>query len=453
MPPRRSARVAAEAERVSSALSPLPLLLVLQIFGLLPVDARARAACVCRGWCHVLSELSLWTRLDMSPSSGVALRMTDAARAGAFLAGAARKARGQLQALDVACCEAAPFGVLLTVVQANGDALRELCAGASESGYAQSLDVDCVQRLLQAAPQLTSFHANVGRISSVADARRMLRNEPPFGQLRLRSLRIAFGFENFDDDAPVVAVAGEVVAHASLTRVELLHVPLHVRAALDAVVDMAGRLTTLVLENCDASPAVVPAMARLLGSRVLTGLYICETDLLLDAPSAALLGDALRANSTLTSLGLSGVDLWSDAGAAAALLRAVTGHVSIARLDLSQNEAAEADEAAVGAALGALVAANAPALTQLGVWESLLGDAALRPLFVALRRNTHLQLLDVTGEDMSDAFSRRVLLPAVRANTSLRVLRAIFTWEGAPAAPASLHEAEALVAARFAAAA
>jgi hypothetical protein len=46
MPP-RSARVAAVAERATSALAPLPLALALMIFALLPADARARCAVVC----------------------------------------------------------------------------------------------------------------------------------------------------------------------------------------------------------------------------------------------------------------------------------------------------------------------------------------------------------------------------------------------------------------------
>jgi hypothetical protein len=48
-----------------------------------------------------------------------------------------------------------------------------------------------------------------------------------------------------------------------------------------------------------------------------------------------------------------------------------------------------------GAALGALVAANAPALTQLDVSESNLWDEGLRPLMRALRTNTHLRKLDI----------------------------------------------------------
>jgi hypothetical protein len=124
MPPRRSARVAAVAERASSALSPLPLPLVLHIFSLLPADVRARAACVSRGWCATLWELSLWTRLNLSPSSGVRVRVMDA-----VLAGASAKARGQLAALDVSGCDDASFDELLPVVRTNGGALRELRDG------------------------------------------------------------------------------------------------------------------------------------------------------------------------------------------------------------------------------------------------------------------------------------------------------------------------------------
>jgi hypothetical protein len=97
MPPRRSERVAAVVERATSALSPLPPALVQQIFLLLTVDERARCACVCRGWRAAVSERCLWTRLDVSRTSGVAAaRVTDA-----FLRGAAAHAGGALEALDV----------------------------------------------------------------------------------------------------------------------------------------------------------------------------------------------------------------------------------------------------------------------------------------------------------------------------------------------------------------
>jgi hypothetical protein len=96
----------------------------------------------------------------------------------------------------------------------------------------------------------------------------------------------------------------------------------------------------------------------------------------------------------------------------------------------------------VGALLGGLVAANAPALTELSVAWCALNDDGLRALFEALPRNTHLRTLACFGNDVSEAFARNMLLAAVPANTSLRSLDVFF------ANSASAREAEALVAQR-----
>jgi Ran GTPase-activating protein (RanGAP) involved in mRNA processing and transport len=98
--------------------------------------------------------------------------------------------------------------------------------------------------------------------------------------------------------------------------------------------------------------------------------------------------------------------------------------------------------APAGAALGALIAANAPALRRLSINECLLGNAGMQPLINALRSNTHLRALTCNGNGMSAAFARNVLLPAVRANTSLTTLEA--------GDSAAAQEAAALVAARAA---
>ncbi len=451
MPPRRSVRVAAVAERASSALSPLPLSLVLHIFSLLPVDARACAACVSRGWYATLLERSLWTRLNLSPSSGVRVRVTDA-----VLAGAATKARGQLTALDVLDCGDVVFEAVLAVVQVNGGALRELRVGARGPQAAPQiliLNTDRVERMLLAAPQLTAFHADVrdgvDAGVSVAHARRMLRNEAPFQPLRVRTLLVAFPVDA--DEASALALAADLAAHASLKRVRLENAPLHSLLALDAVVDAALALQMQAVNfcGCRISPASAPALARLLGGGALTELVATQNNQqLLDGPSATLLGAALRANSTLTSLYLLSTDFWRDADAAAALLSALTGHSSLRTLCCLANHVAAADVTA-GAALGALVAANAPVLTELNVSYNSLGDEGLRPLVNALPANTHLRTLNVVGgNDMSAAFARDVLLPAVRANTSLRSLGASFGHGN----DLSVREAEALVAARAAAA-
>jgi hypothetical protein len=72
----------------------------------------------------------------------------------------------------------------------------------------------------------------------------------------------------------------------------------------------------------------------------------------------------------------------------------------------------------VAGALGALLAADAPALTalHLSLWVHDVGA-----LWEGLPRNTHLRTLTVGNCMENDAAER--LLPAVRANASLRELK------------------------------
>jgi hypothetical protein len=257
------------------------------------------------------------------------------------------------------------------------------------------------------------------------------------------TLHVEFGDA---DEAAVLALAADMAAHTSLKRVELTYAPLHMHAALDAVVDaaLARQMNSLHFFGCHLSPASAPALVRLLGGGTLTNLVLSQRgEHLLDGPSAALLGAALQANATLTSLSLHSVDLWRDVDAAAVLLSALTGHPSLSKLVLFLNSVRAEHEAAAGATLGAFVAANAPALIELEASWSGLHDAALRPLLEALPRNTYLRALDICDADLNDAFARDVLLPAVRANTSLRTLHAWSNIERPGAV-----EATALVAAR-----
>jgi hypothetical protein len=447
-----SADAAAKATAPPS-LASLPPALVLHIFSLLPVDARARCAAVSRGVRDVLSERSAWARLDLSPSSGVTCAVTDA-----VLRGAASKAGGVLAALDVSGCNHVTFDALLAVVAANSGELRELCAGVHEQFQppATTLYSARVEQLLLAAPLLRSFVANIVCVEELhgennVDARRLLRNEPPFQALRVRSLRVDFGPQ--PDEASLLALAADVAAHASLAHLELLRAPCDSPAALEAVVDAARacRLVQLSLILCRLTPVCAPALTRLASGDALTALLIQDWGTqLLDAAGAAALGAALRANATLTSLSLHDVGFWHDAHAAVTLLGALTAHRSLRTLNLSANNVA--DQAAAGAALGALIAADAPALEQLLISDSRLGDAALRPLLEALPANTHLRVLEIRLNDpMSEAFAADVLLPAVRANTSLRTLCA--SDRTVTADNLRVRAAEALVHARGAAAA
>jgi hypothetical protein len=445
MPPRRSARAAAAEERATTALSPLPLSVVLHIFSLLPVDCRLRCAEVCRGWRSVLLERSLWTRLDLTPSSGVGVPVGAEHHWGAMdslVRCAAARAGGSLQSLRVDVDFVSDFA-LLQAITANEGALQELHARAEGLIQAVGFDVGDAEAFLAAASQLRVFAINL-RVDAddVAAVRRALRNEAPFGPLRVECLDAELGGA---DEADVIALAADVAAHASMARLTLRGAPLQTPAALDAVVDaaLARRMHTVALVSCGIPPDPAPALARLLGGDALATLECCNMQLL-DEPAAAVLAAALRANATLTSLTLYGAGMFSDAAAAAVLLGALTSHASLRVLDLQANQIDIEEQAAAGAALGALVATNAPALTKLDVSSCDLGDDGLRSLFEALPHNTHLRTLSCLHNGITEAFARDVLLPAVRANTSLRKLKTL------PHVPSSV-EAERIVNSRAAA--
>jgi hypothetical protein len=423
-----------EAERASFAS--LPPALQHAILRRLPVDARARCACVCRGWRDTLMDVSVWTRLDVSRSSGVRVAVTDA-----VLCGASGLARGALTALDVSGC-GATYGALLAVVAANAGTLIELraCSGA----YSE-LPYDTTEALLRAAPRLRVLHADVS-CAAGTKATRLLRNEAPFGPLRVHRLYALYGgLAPAERDAAVTALASDIAAHDSLSSLKLWCAAAFVMpAVLDAVVDavLLRRVRSLELVACSLSPTSAPALGRLLRRSALTELRIYNDEMqLLDAPAAALLADALRANSTLTTLALEGVGFWRDAAAATLLLGALTGHPSLHELNVCYNVVGAPAAVVAGAALSAVITANTPALHELHVRHCMLGDAGLGPLVDALPGNRHLRVLNISENRMSEAFARERLLPAVRANSALRKL---CMGQGGGAA----LEAEALVAER-----
>jgi hypothetical protein len=427
MASQEDALVAAVAElAVEACFASLPLALLLVIFALLPLDQRMRCAEVCRGWRDALAERSLWTQLDLSEASGGLARP---AMEGLLRAAAAR-AGGQLHLLDISECESITHACLLAVVTANAGALRELRTTWMANGVPIGfLDA---QALLRAAPLLRVLDADV-ECASVLDAQRMLRNEGAFAPLRLRTLRV---FVDTRTEAAVLSLAGDLAAHSSLVDLFVVDAPLDMPAALDAIVAvaLAKRFSALTLFNCSLSPASAPALARLLGGGALRSLDIVNDNApLLDAAAAAVLGDVLRANRALKSLMLLRIGLWRDPAVAVTLLGAVTAHRSLRSVSLNSNPVGDAQDAA-GAALGALVAANAPALLLLNLLDCGLQEAALGPLVDALPANTHLRTLRLGEVTASAAFLRDRLLPAVRANTSLTSLEISATGEGESAA-------------------
>jgi hypothetical protein len=438
----------AVAQPAPLTLAALPHALLLEVLSRLPVDCRLRCAAVCRAWRTARNERSLWRRLDLSPATGGLARTAS----DGLLRAAAARAAGHLETLDVSGCHDISYAALLAVVTASSASLRELHVHGGGLRFTWRPPAQ-LEALLRAAPGVRACAASVFTCE-VAVARVMLRAEPPFAALRLESLNIGNVKRVYEADA-VLELTADLAACTFLRELRLCCAALDAPAALDALVDaaFACRLRALRLVECRLSAASAPALARLLGGGALVDLELRGKggNPLLDAPAAALLAHALRASSTLTALKLWNVQLWHDPDVATALLGALTGHASLRTLDLFGDGAdSAAAGAAVGAALGALVAANAPALTKLDVTWCRLGDAGLHQLFDALPANTHLRTLNCGG-NTTDAFACDVLLPAVRANGSLRQLsctQEIFV--PSPAAAGALADAEALVAQRAA---
>jgi hypothetical protein len=161
----------------------LPRALSLKIFAALPADTRLRCAEVCRDWRAMVGERSLWTRLNLSETSGVTREVTPA-----LLRAAAAKAGGALQALDVSDVWRLlnDGDALREVLAANAGALRELRCVRAQAHY---MRVPLLEALLRAAPQLRVCETDVAL--DAAEARQALRREGVFGPLRLRSVWLA----------------------------------------------------------------------------------------------------------------------------------------------------------------------------------------------------------------------------------------------------------------------
>jgi hypothetical protein len=440
------AAAADDVDRVSS----LPVALILNIFSRLTADERARCATVRRGWRAAVSDHNLWTRLNLSVTSGVTCTVNSAA-----LVAAAARAGGHLEALDLSGRDVV---ALLAFVTTNSATLREL--------RISDASVEYIESLLRAAPRLRVLEAHA--CVEAADAGRMLRNEAPFGPLRLTQLSLDNDFDDVSDAVAVdtlLTMATDLVEHpVPLLSLRLGEPPFHDTAVLEAVVDalLACRVRRVEFtgDRMGLSPASVPALVRLLGGDALEELQLfcgaAADELLLDDdPAAALLAAAFRDNTTLTSLTLA-TTLNHNAAAVVLILQALKAHPSLRKLHLRDTIIADVDNATYEA-LGELVAVNAPELQELSV-HACVTEAGLYPLVNALRGNTHLRVLDCSDNDMRGAFARDVLLPAVHVNTGLRHLAAVNEDELGRAFPVSEAEmasartfqeqAEALVAAR-----
>jgi hypothetical protein len=171
-------------------------------------------------------------------------------------------------------------------------------------------------------------------------------------------------------------------------------------AALERVLEPLGdaRLGALQAYSCRLTRRFVPPICGLLRCG-LRSLSLCAQPRLLkrsrrhDQGSMTLLAAAIRAAPALRELMLRELDVPTQADVAT-LIAACTAHPTLSelRIDVTSKDGGHAHDAAaaarVGAALGALVAANAPALTTLWLYGEC-SAAQVVPLAAALRRGGH----------------------------------------------------------------
>lgn len=415
---RRAARLPASAQYTIASLPPA---LLCRVLSFVPTESRLRCFEVCRAWRAALAPAALWTRLDLCGifPGRIAWKVNGLLRCAAGRSGNALASL----CMDLKSGNWLTEEVLLEVLAANAGTLREL---HSVSDPHSSLDVPLLEAILRAVPQLHTFHAN-SLLSEDYDAtRRMVCNEAPFGPLRIKVLNLGLPEAG---PAAFAALMAVLPRHASLEKVLLIKMPLD--ESLDAFVDaaLALKLSSVAFGFCTFTAVAVPALARLLGGGALTSLRIVR-NLEFGVHAAAALAPALRASTTLTSLTLRCVAMFRDrAHEGVQLIAALTGHVSLRELNITDNSIGEGVARAVGYALGMLLAVDAPALTELdvsGCQEG--GDDIMRPMLEALAVNTHLRVLsclyrgDGPGTMVSTELAVSVLLPSLRANTGLREL-------------------------------
>jgi len=245
-----------------------------------------------------------------------------------------------------------------------------------------------------------------------------------------------------DDWSPVAfdTLAQAIAAYEpKLSSIQLQQAPLGVAANLETVVNIALRkgLEEVGLVACSLSPASLPLLTLLLaGSSALRCFRVISEDAYepIFTPGAHLDGFAAAlTGSRLTRLDLSRTDALSANGVP--LLRALTGHPTLVILDLSLNEswamvnhhvdvsgASRERRFALAAALAALVTTPS-ALRTLACVDCKLNCEGVAPLFAALARpSARLRVLDCRSNNISQDCFRNTILPALRANTSLREL-------------------------------
>jgi hypothetical protein len=177
---------------------------------------------------------------------------------------------------------------------------------------------------------------------------------------------------------------------------------------------------------CRLTPMALPALTLLLRPSVLRYFAIYNRGLpLFTGPDLPAFCNALRSSSIPDEIFLHNCDLWANPADAGMVLAALAARIELEphiELNLPDNNVGETQEEqfAAGTQLAQII--TAAGLVALNISGCNLGEAGLGPIFQALPRASRLWGLQFDSDTLSSEFARDVVLPAVRANNSLRSL-------------------------------
>jgi hypothetical protein len=198
----------------------------------------------------------------------IAAEYSAALRAAAALGGvrgAVARAAGQLREFSLNWVPVVNVRELLVaLVVSDGAALQLVSSNAW-------MTVADIAALLAAAPGLRVLNAERVK-SSCTELLPVMRNDPPYGPLRVSKLEVTFG--QVDTAADVLALAAAVPAHGSLKALNLVTV--NSSRGLNALVDAAAerRVSRFKMLGCVSDAETLPALARLMQRSSLTKLEI-----------------------------------------------------------------------------------------------------------------------------------------------------------------------------------
>lgn len=224
-----------------------------------------------------------------------------------------------------------------------------------------------------------------------------------------------------------------------MEKLHIYDVRLTVGFIVDAVVDaaIAAGIREILFLGCRLNPPALPALTRLLQSPGFERLKISNNGwTVFEGLALPAFCETLRNSKSLTALELDGVNLWDDLEVLSELFAALEGLPTLQKLKLRRNRTDEAPriaasrwavderldelQRAVRKYLARLIV-RSNSLRSLKLKDNLLGEAGMTPIFQALNGSRTLSELSL-HEGISVDFTRNVVLPAVRANTSLRTL-------------------------------